>query len=298
MIALVESDELAYRAAFGCQKTVYTVHIAKGKTYKLKNKYSKKQITDHFVRLNKQLDIDYTLTSETVIEPDYHAKRNIDCAVQRIKDIEGVTEVRLFLSPGDKSNFRYNVAVTPGSKGQGYKAGRGEKPVHLALCRERLKKYYGAEEVFGYEADDALGMYRTGDDLLVHIDKDIDMIPGKHYHHIDRRFYDVPSEGIGYLILNEKKLLGGGLKWFYAQMLMGDPTDNIPGIKGVGIVGAYNLLNDCVTEEDCIARIVEQYRHHHPTNYISRIDEIADLLWICRKEGETGGQYLKNRGFL
>lgn len=55
------------------------------------------------------------------------------------------------------------------------------------------------------------------------------------------------------------KLRGGGLKFFYAQLLMGDSADNYPGIPGVGMTKAFEVLNPLNTEEELHDAVLEEY---------------------------------------
>lgn len=270
IILLQEADELIYRCAFGCQ------------------------------------------VKDNLITEKYIVNSRVDTMITNLWWLEhpvlGPTkDVNLWLSPSDHSNFRYSIANTPGPKGPGYKAGRGEKPIWYLHIRERLITEWGAKEIHGFEADDALGIYQTEATCASHIDKDINMIYGHHYNHVTGEFTKY-EKGLGILELlvktNEntgkttKKLIGGGIKWFYAQMLMGDPTDNIPGIRKVGDVAAYEILDPCGSEEQCFAEIHNCYRAQYGEEYLEVLKECADLLFICTSKDETGRQYLQKRGFI
>ncbi len=253
-----ESDEIAYRVAFGCQ------------------------------------------TKDELVREEYIVSSRLDRYIAALYEIEHpvlgkVQDVDLWLSPSDHSNFRYAVANIPGSKGPGYKAGRPEKPVWLAHIKDRMKTQWGAKEIQGYEADDALGIYQTERTIASHIDKDINMIPGWHYNHVTEEFYNVP-EGLGHLIYENKKLVGRGTMFFYAQLLIGDSTDNIPGITGVGLKKAFDSLHSHQEEEQCLITTLAHYQKQYGEDHIDAIFEIADLIWICRKKGETGRQYLQSLG--
>ncbi len=189
------------------------------------------------------------------------------------------------------------MANIPGPNGPGYKAGRPAKPHWLPQIKERLVKQWGAQEIIGYEADDALGIYQTKDTVAVHIDKDINMIPGWHYNHVKGEWLHVP-DGIGSLTYADKKLKGKGLMFFYAQMLMGDRTDNIPGIPGIGDKGAFTRLAHLTTEEECATVIASEYGTRYQEHWEEAIAEVADLLWIVRSCRNTGSQYLRLRGLL
>jgi DNA polymerase-1 len=49
------------------------------------------------------------------------------------------------------------------------------------------------------------------------------------------------------------------LRWAYIQCLVGDKTDNIEGIKGVGPAKAEKILAGCVTHNDCWEAVVNAF---------------------------------------
>lgn len=297
-----EADELLYRAAFSSENKAYIV-IKDGKRkdlgYERYCKIKKKKVNITKTWIVKQakerghvLGIDYELECYIIPKP-------VEVCLGRLKTFINTIaqhgDVRLFLTSSDKSNFRFGIVETKGPKGMGYKAGRPPRPIHYEAAREYLLKN-GAEEVFGYEADDALCMHQTKDTIAVHIDKDINMVVGKHLNWVEMKFYDVP-EGLGTVTLNDKgKAIGRGLKYFYHQLLTGDATDNILGIKGIGDKTAFVALEDCTTEKECLERVMHAYIHKYGRQgYLDILYEMADLLWMVRKDKLTGRQYLKER---
>ena len=296
-----EADEIAYRVAFSCQPTGYIVDTGKSKK-KFSTRMKKKTIIDGLKDRGRILNEDYTLESYKVILEDYIAKARLDMQMQALHNISHpeigkVLRVQPWLSPSDGSNFRYNVANIPGPKGLGYKAGRPEKPHHLKMLRQRLIDKWDAKEVTGYEADDALSMYQTGNTIASHVDKDISMVSGGHYNWVEDEWYHV-KEGLGELELSGNKLKRGGLIFFYAQLLMGDATDNIPGIPKVGPVKSYNLLKDCTEEQQAFNIASDLYKQQYGDMWQEAIAEVADLLWMVRADRLTGRQYLQERGFI
>jgi 5'-3' exonuclease len=75
-------------------------------------------------------------------------------------------------------------------------------------------------------------------------------------------------------------------RYFYKQMLVGDVTDNIHGIKGVGKVKADKLLADCQSEQEMIDIVWEQYQLHFKEDALSRMEENVGLLWLKRTLGD------------
>ena len=161
------------------------------------------------------------------------------------------------------NNFRYAVAKTVPYKGNRVH----EKPVMLQMLREYAVKDWGFIIVDGIEADDAVGILATErpDCVMVHIDKDIDMIPGKHYNFVKRVWYDV----------NEFE----AIHKFYMQLLMGDRTDNILGVKGVGLKKAEKLLAEATNEKELYNICLRSYE-----NNLDYLTENANLLWIQQSQ--------------
>jgi hypothetical protein len=105
----------------------------------------------------------------------------------------------------------------------------------------------------GREADDLMRIWAeearlAGQDYIIcSIDKDLRCIPGRHF----------------YMRKNEEKVFEmteeAALKFFYTQLLKGDPTDNILGIPKIGEIKAEKLLRPFNTEEEYQECVVEQY---------------------------------------
>ena len=105
-----------------------------------------------------------------------------------------------------------------------YKANRKgkPKPKWLDSCRERLQHKWNASVVTGIEADDALGIAASHElgSIICSIDKDLMQIPDDHYN----------------FIKDEHVLMGGRAAdlSFWTQMLVGDTSDNVRGVDGIG----------------------------------------------------------------
>lgn len=286
----VEADEILYRSCFAVERKGWILTTTKGNVKDYGNQFTKTKIIKMFKEHDKHLDVDYTLKDYPIVEPLSHCLRIIRNTIKRL---EKHGTLQLWLTASDKSNFRFGVVKTEGQRGLGYKAGRPPRPVHYAEARKYLIERCGAKEIFGYEADDALSMFQNGTTIAVHIDKDINMVPGKHLNWVTMEFYESP-EGLGTVEYNDKgKLIGRGLKFFYHQLLTGDATDNILGIKGVGDKTAYNMLKECTTEDECLSLVTQAYIHKYGRqDYLPILYEMADLLWMCRYDGDRGSCYL------
>jgi len=213
------------------------------------------------------------------------ARARMDESIEKILDAVKATKYEVFLTSSDKSNFR--IPIFPE-----YKANRkAPKPVHYDALREYLVTEHQANMVHGQEADDAMGIEQTneiealmhqdygafpeGNDLntiICSIDKDMDQIPGWHFNFV---------KGIKYFVTPFE-----GLYKFYLQLLMGDATDNIKGIPGIGPKKATGMLELAKTEEDMYSAVETAYKAAFPENYMDLIRCYGQLLKIRTKEDE------------
>lgn len=170
-------------------------------------------------------------------------------------------------------NYREQVAtILP------YKGNRDatHKPKYYKDIKEYLCNVWNVKRIDGREADDALGCAqwerKDRSTCIVTIDKDLDSIPGYHYNWVKKEFYD-------------KSLDEANMFHFY-QMLTGDRTDNIPGIKGIGEVRATKLLDGLDLGAACDV-VKELYKKQYGETWDRAYHEVSDLLWIQRVEGKT-----------
>jgi 5'-3' exonuclease len=116
-----------------------------------------------------------------------------------------------------------------------YKAGRREKPPLYAPLMDKLEELNRSRwcKHDQLEADDLLGIMLTNgrvkNPILCSIDKDLLGVPGWHYNWNKD---DWPRE----------VTQGEADHHWLVQLLMGDSTDNIEGMKGIGIAKAEKLV--------------------------------------------------------
>lgn len=205
--------------------------------------------------------------------------------LQSICNIWGTYDYEIFLTDTNReANFRDKLATI-----QPYKGNRkGEKPRWLGPIRDYLVDVHGAVVVSGIEADDELGKRQTDDTMIVTIDKDLLMIPGRHYNFKTDRVWVAYDPG--QLLLKSKRnakgilrhnLTGVGFKWLCAQCFLGDKVDNIPGLRGYGEIATYRLLN----KDLCMAHlwdiVLVEFKKH---GKLEQLLEIVELLWIQRSK--------------
>ena len=149
----------------------------------------------------------------------------------------GADSYELWLSGG--TNFRYKVYPE-------YKANRLDayRPKWEREVRQHLVDSWQANTTDGIEADDMLGVRQctstaSGDSTIIcHLDKDINQIPGWHFNWELKRLGNVIREKRQYFVTPEE----ADYNFFY-QLLVGDPTDNIKGVPGIGPKKATALLS-------------------------------------------------------
>jgi 5'-3' exonuclease len=163
-----------------------------------------------------------------------------------------------------RNNFRNDIAVTEPYKGNRKDA---KRPTHYQAIRNHLLRL-GADLVEGEEADDAVAIEatKTGG-WIVSIDKDLDQVAGWHYNFVKRLEYYVTDEE--------------GLRNLFTQVLTGDRTDNIIGLKGIGPKKAEKLLKDCKTEREYYDACLKAYDGNQ-----LRVDENLNLLWLRREPNQ------------
>lgn len=196
----------------------------------------------------------------------------VDNQMQAIIDMfNGDGKLWLYLS--GKNNFRFDIATIKPYKGN---RDPSKKPKYYDQLRDYMVQEWGAVMTDGIEADDALGTHQFSkkdkSTVICTIDKDLNMIPGFHFNFVKGEFYDV-------------KMADANM-FFLRQLLTGDSTDNIPGIRGVAEKTSRKLIPDGTTEDQAIQIVGKAYRECYKESAPEALEEIARLLWIRRHEGE------------
>lgn len=228
---------------------------------------------------------------EIDILPFTYAQNIVDERLTSILNKTGCTEYEFYLT--GRNNFRFDVAtIAP------YKGNRKQpRPYHYANLRSYLEFQYGAVVVDGIEADDILAIRQTeeGDNsCIVSRDKDLRMVKGWHYGYPVGNQLEQPLEhvdSLGYIRLNRKgKLKGAGMRWFFAQCLMGDRTDNIVGVPRLADIKAFNILKECTNETELYEKTIEAYTNYYDDEETAydAFCENATLLWMITERNEDG----------
>ena len=276
-VILIDMDIIAYRAAAPCEGVFYT-HPNLPDTYKYSSEIKK--------ACAEEEEDPLLIDKGNDVEPEAFAIYNVDKMMERLLDTYDDEDifVRGFLT--GSVNFRHELNPE-------YKKSRkgSSRPTHLNACKQHLVNRYKAELEEGYEADDAMGwnaiMYRELDRpyVIATIDKDLNGIPGPHFNFVKNEQYDVSNLE--------------AIKFFYMQCMMGDKTDDIPGIKGLGPKTAAKLLKEVDDPKTMYTIGLQQWRKFlfSDVPYSERLTEeqkkevvftyqaSAELLWILREKG-------------
>src|SRR5690606_22720701 len=109
--------------------------------------------------------------------------------------------------------------------------------------------------------------------VIVSIDKDLKMIPGYHFHPF--------KEELEYVNITDANA------FFFHQMLTGDRTDNIIGLKGIGPKTADKMLAPCNKDVIEMQKVVrEAYKKEFGEEAREVYRENAALLWMRREEDQ------------
>ena len=228
----------------------------------------------------------YSNAASAELDPVEVAYMRIDQMMHSILDTTGSDTFRVFLS--GSNNFRHEIYPE-------YKANRKDMvdPRWRSACKEYLVREWSAEVTDGYEADDALGInqkdgvYKSDYDptyyertIICSIDKDLDQVPGMHYSWPIVRKGNIVREGKIYEVSEREGLIS-----FYKSLLVGDRTDNIFGVDGIGPVKASKMIDNLETEEEMFERVAELYQGD-----MDRLRINGDCLWIQRQEHQRWSQ--------
>jgi len=249
-IALIDGDILAYFAAYNAVMK----HIDTSKPIELGEDGNA-----------KPLEIEEEKNAECLFDALVIFKKNLKDLLEELyvneylMAVKGTDNFRDLLYP-DYKTPRHKVA---------------KKTVVSDFVRElrRLITYEGLSiQAHGREADDFIRIWRNQcvqankDYIVCSVDKDLKCIPGKYYHLKTKKIEEISELE--------------ALKFFYAQLLQGDPTDNIPGLPGIGPKTADKMLLDIKDEEEMQEIVVSMYMENFEEAWYNFLMANGKLLHI------------------
>lgn len=180
-------------------------------------------------------------------------KRLADYIEKRVSDIfkEFSAKGYIFCFSG-KSYDTFRNAV---SFEKQYKGNRKDDPSFyegkiedMAECTRVVMQTYPSLLYPDLEADDILCFLQNEDTFIFSNDKDLKQIPGNHYCVIKREVITITEEE--------------AFRNLCYQLIIGDTTDNITGLKGYGPKKAEKIIED-VPLKSLINRILFEYQTVH-----------------------------------
>jgi 5'-3' exonuclease len=204
-------------------------------------------------------------------------------------------------------NFREKVA-----KKKGYKDNRkkSEKPIHYDNLTEYILANYECVMAEGLEADDLLSVHQRNamreckdpTTIICSRDKDLRITPGMHFGWECGKQSQFGPELVselgrlkpiyrGKTAKGESKLheiKGTGLSFFCLQLIVGDNTDNIPGLPGGGWALARKVLMDSPDYETSLTTVRDLYIKKFGDDWEAELLEQARLLWMVAELDEDG----------
>jgi len=283
LIIHFDADLLVYRCGFAAEKTHRYLTVFDEFEEETVSHWStaaslKKHIETEIAAGRMECDAFPTYEVEVIREAEpvenalHNVKRMVDQTLEKLAC--STDDLIMYLSGSD--NFRDGVATI-----REYKGNRKDnpRPVHGPAIREYIKNHYEYRVSVDEEADDEVGyshyaMYLRDphSSVICTVDKDINMIPGMHYNFIKEDSYYMSEADAD--------------RFFYMQLLMGDSTDNIPGLPGVGAKGAAKMLDGVTTVDSMYAVAKAAYAEKYPDDGMGALIENARLLWIRRVPDE------------
>lgn len=198
----------------------------------------------------------------------------------------------LFLT--GKTNFRNEIA-----KLRPYKNRAGLKPFHYYNIKAYIQGMYDFRMVEGLEADDLMSIEQTRCNaesyhhrtIICSRDKDLRQVPGLHYGwecHKQPSFGPHLVDEFGKIEHIGNTIKGYGGLFFYAQCLIGDGVDTVPGIPRIGPVKAMKILENVKTLDEAFKAVLEAYRGVYGDDAEAQLLEQGRLLWMVRELNEDG----------
>lgn len=163
-----------------------------------------------------------------------------------------------------------------------YKINRNKRPdrknIFVPQLRKRAAEAGMAVEAHGMEADDLIRIWQQEcvandqDYAIFSIDKDLRCIPGAHYLLHKNQWLNVTEDM--------------ATRFYYEQLLKGDPTDNIRGIPGVGPVKAEKFLENCDNEKDMQIVVQACYQAAFGEDWKKELQLTGDLVYLLKHKAD------------
>lgn len=236
------------------------------------------------------------------------ALKHFETDIYTMMYLSNCSSAKVFLTPRGclKRNRDSLNTVLPY---QGNRDGKAKPPlleVLRAQAVNHFKSYKDIEVIpcYDVEADDGLitAAYTLDNTCMISFDKDLRMNPFESYDADDCKSLILPKgDTFGYIERKQwltpsgkqsSKLVGKGLKFFYAQLLMGDTADHVKGLvnyrgKSIGEAGTFKLLDPITDVHECANFVIDAYREINQ-NVVAE----GEAMWLIRNADDSAFKYL------
>ncbi len=272
-VALIDGDIFTRRYTAALDYEVFVLSTKDGDTQEIRGKTD----ANAYVDSNPAYAI---VDSYSVSDPAPYAKHNIKAMLDQIKDVTQCYEdYYIYLGSQNTPTFRHKLYPEYKIKRVGQR-----KPTHYQEIYDWIKDMPTTVLSGDLEADDAIGIdaSRYNNAIICSNDKDMLTIPGKHYNFIK----DIKRK------VNQHEADVN----LFTQVLMGDSTDGIPGLPGVGYVKATKIVAGCPTFEALYEAATLAYKIRYPEDWREQFMLNGNLVYILREEGDSFAKLLEKNG--
>lgn len=323
-------DALIYAAGFaGEKRTIEAKHIATGEVFVFANRtemwgrtkklggwmadVNKRRVEAGLVAYTKEdFEIVDVQSAEPLAQVLNTVKRQIENAIESI----GAKTYLGFIGGKEVPLWRLER-----SQLKEYKGNRKEalSPIYKQAIIDYLVKYHGAIVVNdGKEADDHVIIYAYQDPdnrVICGVDKDVDGNPVRNFNLNNPDWGVRDGRKFGEILWDDKKkkVIGLGRKFFYYQVLYGDPVDNYiahcHSDQEWGAKTAFEWLRDAKTDEEALMVLKRAYRYLYPetkevegwrgdkltVDWLFVLNEVWDMarMWRTQDDYVTAEEVLK-----
>ena len=255
MYPIIDGDILVYRCGFAAEHTEYILTDYRDNE---KHRFRYKKEANAYLAANQEDS--YFLQTETIVEPMEFALQNVKVTLEKIMELAKAEPNKYEIWLSGPTNYRDQLATT-----RVYKGNRDpeHKPTWYQEIKDYLVNYHNAKFSEGCEADDMLAIRAneirktvTQEDTIVIVstDKDLDQVPGVHINWVKEEIYYISKEEAS--------------RFYWEQVISGDPSDNIQGIPGMGPVKAKQYLDkyDPAEWEWAVEQLYIDHYLHNPTS--------------------------------
>lgn len=268
-LLVIDGDFLAFKVASVLETRCVKVFDEDKELYTFKNKTAFKKSEDY--------NSDFIVKDSQILKDNYKITMTFitKSIVNNLLKSSNTKTPLIVL--GGNTNFRDRLSLPVA-----YKGNRIDKlrPLALRETKDNFSKLYNTIYAEDEEADDLISKFQyksfveKNKGLIVCTpDKDAKGTPGYLFHPEDK--YLTLIEGLGFVSIKQTskiKLIGEGRKFFYSQLLTGDPVDNYfpcdiyKQKKNIDKKSAilsdfkvFNMLKDLTTDKECLEVIKNTY---------------------------------------